>query len=400
MEEAVLYSAVGAGQARWLLLDKAGEPAGDTRQGTLAEAAAELAGRRLTWVIQGEDVWLGERVIPARSRRQLAQALPYALEDELTSDVDELLFAHVPLAERTGVAVIDRQLLEDGVGQLRQAGLKPARILPDVLLLPLPEDGWYLREDDGRVLCRQGTVAGFVCERENLPLLLEAALGAAGEQRPARLLLEGDIDLGTLATELPAIEPVAVKPLLRRFVEGLAQAPRIDFAGLIEAGDGTATTLRRRWLVAAGLALAAFGLLLLQRGIELHRVSNFNSELAQAIEQVYRDTFPQARRVEDARVQMGQKLRALQAGGAGSSGFLDTLSAIAPALTAQSGLKVEGIEYRDRLLVLRVQGRDLQQLDQLKQAIESRGVGEAEIQSVNQAATGVTAQLKIRERRA
>lgn len=398
MEDAVLYSAVGAQQARWLLLDKRGEPEGAEQQGDLTAAAAALAGRRFVWVLHGEDVWLGERTMPARSRRQLAQALPYALEDELACEVEDLLFAHVPLGELTGVAVIDRRLLEAGVDQLRQAGLGPLRIIPDVLLLPLPDDGWYLKQDGVRILCRMGRVSGFVCERENLPLLLAAALAEAGEGAPSRLLVEGDIELGADQTGLPGIEQVPVAPTLQRLAQGLPQAPRIDFTRLLDSHAGETQVKRRRWLIAAGLALLAFGLLLAQRGLELQRTKTYNAELSQAIEQIYRGAFPQAVRVEDARVQMEQKLRSLQAGNRAGGGFLAELAAVAPAIQGEPGLQMEGIEYRDRLLLLRLHGRDLQQLDRLKQAIEAQGVGEVEIKSVNQVEKGVTAQLKIRGR--
>jgi hypothetical protein len=97
---------------------------------------------------------------------------------------------------------------------------------------------------------------------------------------------------------------------------------------------------------------------------------------------------------------MQQKLDALRRGSGGSEGFLGALASVVKELAAAKGLKVDGLEYRNRLLVLSLQGAGLQQLNALKQAIEKNGERSAEIQSVNQVESGVSAQMKIREGRA
>lgn len=400
MESLLIYSAVGDTDVQWQVLDKSGAALATAEQGDLAAAAAKAAGRKLIWVIKGEDVWLGQRTLPSGSRRQLAQALPYTLEEELAADVDGLLFAHTPVGDQTGVAVIDRQLLVAGLARLQQQGLRPSRILPDTLLLPQADDAWYLKQDGERVLVRKGTVDGFVCDRENLPVLLEAALLAAGEEAPARLVLEAASELVADVPGLPMLEKAPERALLSHFSDALGSAPRVDFAALLGSGNLLSRADRKRWLIAAGIAVLALGLLVGERWLALDRLKQHNAELSQAIEQVYRDAFPKAVRVENARIQMEQKLDALRKGSGAGAGFLRSLAGVVKQLGAAEGLKVEGLEYRGELLVLRLQGRDLQQLNGLKQAIEKTGSRTVEIQSVNQLESGVSAQMKIREGRA
>lgn len=399
MDSLLIYSAPGEADIEWLRLDKSGGAVGEPQRGALADAAAVAAGCKVIWVLKGEDVWLAQRPLPAGSRRQQSRALPYVLEEELTAEVDGLLFAHVPLGGEAGVAVTDRDLLANGLELLQQHGLKPRRILPDLLLLPHEDDAWTLKTVGQRVLLRTGAVAGFCCERANLPALLAAGLSAAGTAAPARLLLEGDPELVEGVTDLPEVVTAAQAPALKRFAKGLSSAPRLDFAPLLGSDGPLSRADRRRWAVAAGMAVLAVGLLMGERWLALDRLERHNVELGKAIEQVYLSTFPQARRVENARVQMQQKLDVLRRGGAGD-GFLPALAGVVKQLATAQGLTVDGLEYRDSLLVLRLQGRDLQQLNLLKQEIEQSGARSAEIQSVNQQASGVSAQMKIREGRA
>jgi general secretion pathway protein L len=226
--------------------------------------------------------------------------------------------------------------------------------------------------------------------------MLAAALAAAGDGPPERLVVEGDRTLLTGLEGLPAIEPVEPMPLLERLAQGLRSAPRVDFAPLLGSGDLLSRVDRRRWQIAAAIVVLAAGLSLGERWLAVDRLESHNSALDQAIEQAYRDAFPQASRVVNARVQMQQQLDALRRGD-GGEGFLTSLAGVVRQLAAAQGLRVDGVEYRDRLLVLRLQGRDLQQLNGLKQAIEQDGRRSAEIQSVNQEASGVSAQMKIRE---
>lgn len=398
MESLLIYSGVGDSDVQWLVLDKSGSPTSESGQDDLATVAARASGRRLIWLIKGEDVWLAQRKVVAASKRQLAQALPYALEDELASDVDSLLFAHAPVGEETGVAVIDRGLLTGGLELLQQHGLKPGRILPDLVLLPLADDSWYLRQDGERVLLRKGPVDGFVCDRHTLPLMLDSALAQAGEGPPASLLLAGDPALLADCAGLPEVKQVDEVGLLTLLASGLPQAPRVDFGALLGSGNLFSPADRRRWSIAAALAVLALGLAAGERWLAVDRLQQHNQQLSQAIERVYLDTFPQSR-PENPPVQMEQKLQALRKGGS-DGGFLAALAGVVNELAAVEGLKVEGLEYRSSLLVLRLQGKDLQQLNSLKQAIEKGGERTAEIQSVNQVDTGVSAQMKIREGRA
>jgi type II secretory pathway component PulL len=71
---------------------------------------------------------------------------------------------------------------------------------------------------------------------------------------------------------------------------------------------------------------------------------------------------------------------------------------VAP-LKAQPEVTLKGLEFRNQVLELSLEARDVQQLDALRQALEADGSARAEIQSVNVEGGRVAARIRIREAR-
>ena len=67
-------------EAEWQSVDGSGTPTATRGRGALGDAAAQLAGRRLTLVVPGEDVALASPELPARGAAKLVKLAPYALE--------------------------------------------------------------------------------------------------------------------------------------------------------------------------------------------------------------------------------------------------------------------------------------------------------------------------------
>lgn len=68
--------------------------------------------------------------------------LPYLLEEEIAQDVDELHFSVLgKQGDQAFVAGVDRARLQTMLEQLQTLGLDVKRVVPDVLALPLHEEG-------------------------------------------------------------------------------------------------------------------------------------------------------------------------------------------------------------------------------------------------------------------
>jgi len=370
-------------------------------RGSLAEAAREASGCQLIVLVPGTAVTLTEASVPSRQRQHILSAVPYALEDQLASDIESLHFALGPRSD-TGivpVAVVARELMDQWLGALRAAGLEPDAMIPDLLALPLLDDGWVAMRDDSRLWLRQGPYMGTVVDGVEAMQWLELALEEREEdQRPARIRW---LDCRPAADAKVAVSGVAVD------VETGAGSPLVQFAANYSADDAINLIqgeyspreqlgrVLRPWRATAVLLLVVVIFAFAQLLQQYVSLTSSSDRLASEIEQVYRDAFPEARKIVDARAQMEQKLVELGAGDQDVQGFLPLLAGIGAPLHGVAGIDVRHASYQDGKLSLSLRIKDLQLLEQLKQSlIKDSGVS-VEIQSAASRDTYVEARLLI-----
>src|ERR1700736_2516787 len=130
--------APGQEDTEWLTIDEAGEPATARQRGPLSLAAAVGRTAKVILIAPATQILLAEPELPPGSGVKLARAVPFALEEQLTEDIDQLFFAlgRRNSGGRTPVAVVSRSVLEGWIAQLRSAGIEPTAVYPDISLIP------------------------------------------------------------------------------------------------------------------------------------------------------------------------------------------------------------------------------------------------------------------------
>ncbi|HUI61696.1 MAG TPA: type II secretion system protein GspL, partial [Steroidobacteraceae bacterium] len=138
--------------ATWITVDPRGNPSGPLQSGPLSLAAPRAAGRRVCVVVPGTDVLLAEPDVPMKAGTKLQAVVPYALEEQLADDIDDLHFAigkRVGESSRTPVAVVRKALMDEWLTTLRSSGIEPEFIYADSDLLPQnPGQAVALLEED------------------------------------------------------------------------------------------------------------------------------------------------------------------------------------------------------------------------------------------------------------
>src|SRR5258707_12653400 len=138
--------------ATWLTVDPRGNPSGPPQSGPLSLAAPRAVGRRICVLVPGTDVLLTEPEVPLKAGTKLHQVVPFAPEEQLADDIDDLHFAigkRAADSSRTPVAVIRRSLMDEWLTTLKSNGLDPESMYTESDLLPqnpgqavaLPEGG-------------------------------------------------------------------------------------------------------------------------------------------------------------------------------------------------------------------------------------------------------------------
>ncbi len=374
MSQILLFRFLDTDRLRWQGADGWGQAVDPAGEGPPEQLAALATGRRLVLVAPGEAVTLTQTRTPGRNRSTWLKALPYALEDHLAEDVEDLHFAVGRASgDQMPVATLRRADLDDWLQHATVTGLTPAAVVPATLLLPLEDGAWSLLTEDGVVLVRTGPQAGFASDRDTLPLLLSLALEAADENRPSALLTWGEAPPEGLPPELeirpqPPIDSLALMAAGYRPVESL---------NLLQ-GNYSRRAHLGRWLRPWRVAALLGGLwLTLQLGwlaLEYLHLGQEEARLRLAMVELYRQAVPGAQRVVNPRVQLANRLRELSRsdGSSPEGAFLDLLYQGGQTLNAFQGVTLKGLRYRNSQLDMDLEGGSLEVLDTFKQRLSEQ----------------------------
>ncbi len=402
----------GQTDTEWLLVDESGAPAGPRQRGTLEIAAAVGASARIVVLAPATQVLLAQPELPPGTGVKLARAVPFALEEQLTEDIDQLVFA---VGKRrasggTPVAVVSRDLLQSWLQRLRGAGIEPAAIFADLSLIPEnPGQTVLWLERDCLAVRRPGvlpfaveltpvtealTVAGVIADGSDPtaePKAPESAILYLTREDWVRVQDEFEtlIDkFESLKIQLLADGPL---PWLAR--ELVAAAPVNLLQGEF-AADTDYGARWRLWRVPAALAGVLFVVYLGAQWLQIHAANKRTAELDAQISEVFRSAMP-SESMQDPRRQMQSRLERIRKSATGPQYFLRTMQALSGALAGLPKTTIDALSYHEQTVNMKVTAPSVDVLSQLSQAIGRQGLT-AEIQSSTPAGGGVEAQMQIR----
>ena len=271
-------------------------------------------------------------------------------------------------------------------------------MLPDVLALPWTPGSWSLLLDGERVLLRHGAALGMAMERENAAWLLRQLRSQGPEQDgPMPVHVWG----GYEPPEIEGVDWIAeAGDAAACFAQGLqGLPPGLDYAGQLRDAQGPGAGDMRRLGVAAGVACLAFAMAYASQFIQVQRLEHYNRQLHGEMVSLYREAFPDARRIVKPGLQMRQRLQALEKAQASPQGVLARVADTAPLIAAEPGYSVERVEYRGGELRYGLHLPDLAGLDRLRSRLERQGDALADIGGVEKLDKGVRAVIRLGERR-
>ncbi len=375
-----------------LFADGAAEWLAQARDGAVLQGPQaglpDLAADEIVLLLPAEDVLLLDAPRIGRSVAQLAQALPYAIEEQLVAAVEtqQIAIDERSAGDPVAVAVIDRARLDAALARLRDAGLAPDRAYAESQLLPFaPPSAWC---DGERIVLRWARSAALVTDRAGWPATRELLAASGAPANGWR----GYGDVAGLDGIDAAPEPVG-EPL--RWLAGRLAA--IDGPNLLQ---GDYRPARRHaqstglWRWAAGLAAATLVLGLLTAVIERAQLERQVAARQQEMEGLLRHALPGVQRVVDPVAQLRveqQRLGQRQTGGA-----LPLLATVAPVLAGSGRYTVDAIEYRGQTLDLVVTAPDVAALDRLRESLAALPPLQVELTAATPGSRGVEGRLRVR----
>lgn len=381
----------------WIIKEAGQEPV--YAQGALQDAAAVARDKYVVAVLNGKNILLTHVNLPGSNRQKIIQALPYALEDNL---IDDIAGMHICLGEKEQnnnykVAVVNSEIIKNVTDKLNKAGIETDVLTADFMLLDAAENETVIvLDNENAYLCNDDIACVVQKDIVSQPLLLNKL-----NTNKLKLVNISGSNNQDFITTLPSQD---------------FDVTAIDFQGnlpswlVMQHNHKHQINLlqgefrkkkdwqkhKQKWIPVAALVciwLAIEGSALIFDYISLTKQNN---ELQLKINQLYRSTFPNDKRIVNAKVQMEQKLQQLRKRtGNSSQTFSEMLNRSAPILSKTNGLDIKSLRYQAGTIELGVELKNLQMLDTLKSNLQSQLGWKVDVQNAASDKNKVSARLKL-----
>lgn len=397
--------------------------------------------------------------VPFKEEKKVRQVLPFELEPHLPIDVDQLIIDYIhsngPAENDLMTASVDRHHVEALMAQLEGVGLQPRLILPgdfplaavitakdgasadQALLLSMGErKATVTLIDSGKIALVRSMAADASTEQgmETLTLKIRQTMIAHGETAPQGFTPQALYVSGPAFSDAGVLQRLKASLEMTPDIIDLHKPPFIDsepsagewepalFSGalalaLVELEHlpcpsfyRTGSTLRNYWIahrqhVRVPAVLLMVVLLLGFGGVilESHTLGNRLDDLDRQIEEVFKATFPQAKRVGDAGDQMKSELKKARTGNIDSgeaipeARTIDILMQISTSIPKEIEVLITRLVLGNDVLTLSGETSAFNIVDDIKNRLEKTDLfQEVTIASANMEKSGQKVRFKLK----
>jgi general secretion pathway protein L len=365
-------------QASWLVADARGASVSGPETGPLDLAAVRAASKRVCVLVPGSDVLLTQPILPVKAGTKLSQIVPYALEEHLAEDIDQLHFAMSKVQASDGtvpVAVVSRALMDQWQSDLGTVGIQAERFHADRDLLPenprqlvalLQDDLLMLRRPGEQAITLPATTLAHSLRSSAAPIGLILYTGAAEWQRYAAQVEALRPHFDGIKVQLLTAGPLGL------FAQQLPYTHAINLLQSNYTPRHTAVADWRRWRVAAILLATLLGVHIAGKAVELGMLKRSERTLNSAIDEAFRKAMPGEKNSVDARRRMQQRLASAQSGGP-SSELLSALEALVQARGGNNSAMIQVLNFRQGAVDLQLNAADADVLEKISQRLRREG---------------------------
>ena len=414
MSEYVVIRLAAEDQAvEWVLVDSNGTRRSGVSSGNLEQAAIEVRDHAVIALVPAEDVLLTSVHIPVRSVAKIRTALPFALEENLADDVEDLHFAVGDRQDnnRLPVAVVAREKMSGWLDRLNEVGIVPVMLAAENHGLAKIPGTLSVLVDDKTTMFNDGADAEFSMQdvKPSDVLVIAGQLGETQDEdgeNSGHLVVfctsEQDENLShdwiALRHELHSVD-VNVLPdgVFPKLAVTVAAGHGINLLQGLYGKKTEYGTLLRPWKIAALLLLGLTVVGMAMKGVGYYQLLQDEATLRAQFNAEYRLLRPDDTREIIDPVATVESLRRGAGASAAPQVLLPSLRELGAALDANSGVEIEAISYRAGVVDLQLTAPDVATLDKIQKAVSASGRFQASIQSTNQVADKINGNIRIRE---
>lgn len=396
-------------QASWALCNDAGELTSKINAGALADLHAVALDHTAIVLLDSRCLHINELQLPTQNAQKMLQAVPYAIEEFIADDVENLHF--VASKSRTSSAAsvvgINKQTFQAVIDNFLAAGIHLEKIIPDALCLAANEQQWVVLNYLSHSYLQTSKLNGMLVSHDLLPYILEKKLNDDTISHPEKILFfsesENTAAFDPASLTKPDIEFVNITynthPLVV-FCGNYRQALPLNLLQHNFKPKNKSSGYWQQWRFAAALAGTW---LLLYLGITAFQYNQLKAEnfvTKNQIEEIYKTSFPKSRKINNPRKQMEQKLNELKSsGGNVSNGLLFMLGAAFDNLNQETkDITFQSITFRNNRIDIGLESKNLQAIENLNKKLNTSDTIKSEISSSSSEKDKVKGNLRIEVR--
>lgn len=343
---------------------------------TLAAAAKD---RKVIVIVPAEEIILRSVQLPRMSHARLIQALPFALEEELIGDIDELHFAIGGRQSdgRLPVAIVRKQKMQEWCQQLQAWHVQPDQMIPAIFVLPHQANTWQIWMTETSTV-RTDSYDGFAIENANVAAFVKQALLEA-KTFPQALHLYNTTShayKAELAADALVVEEqfISTEQMLQQVMQWLDIDKNIN---LLQGGFAIKkpmfSKLQVKWKVAAYLGAVCLALLILYPMVSYVVLKTHLISLRNQMTAIYKQHFPQATSLAAAKPRLQDKLEGVTAE-LGQNRLLLLLGYVAKGIKDVPSIKVKRFDFQHDQLTLDLSAATSEDLSTLTDYLQQQGL--------------------------
>ena len=249
----------------------------------------------------------------------------------------------------------------------------------------------------------------MVYTRDVFPYVLERMLRDENLEQPQKLLLFSEQDdtegFDTLAQDLAeknddleTIKVVYNQHPLVVFCGHYRQALPLNLLQHRFKARRKTSGYLQHWKLPAALAACVLILHLGITAFERQRLARQNQKMHAQIEKIYKNAFPQSRKIVNPRVQMEQKLKELKGTGGSKTDLLLLLAEAFGSMDSTGAVSIQSITYRNKRMDVSLESKNLQAIENLNRELNKNPNIKAEIISSSSEKDRVSGNIRIQGR--
>ncbi|MAD44025.1 MAG: hypothetical protein CMI02_10665 [Oceanospirillaceae bacterium] len=349
--------------------------------------------------------WLS---MPGVSGRQIAKALPFALEESLIEDIAHYLIVHAGQSgKKVRAYVINSDLIARLLEECELHNLVLRELIPQTQLMAPGNQILHSRQNGeaGWLLNLPGMFEGWVPEA-GMPAILDALFESEEEERllesltvVAPQLDQANLLKTTLETSYPGvIGEINTHPGTGQqdADEALAGKPVSFLTGQFQVKEAEENRPAVWWRPLAAMAAVWLVAVTLWLVIDQQTTRSQADQVRTETVNLYKKLFP-GERIRLLERQIREKISGdTPDTGAGFLGSTNMLARVYASQNLQDAVEMTSVRYSDRLgeLVVEVRAKSLNELQTLRQALENQGLT-AEVASATNDKDGVKGRIRI-----